>query len=92
MHHHPFQSHLSLIILNNLSDINYNYFNNNEYTDGLSLYKIKKRKEKLRREEEKNYQKLLKNLYSNNEKEKIKEILLKNNRTKKVSKTQGIND
>jgi len=52
---------LSLIILNNLSDINYNYFNNNEYTDGLSLYKIKKRKEKLRREEEKNYQKLLKN-------------------------------
>ena len=61
MHHHPFQSHLSLIILNNLSDINYNYFNNNEYTDGLSLYKIKKRKEKLRREEEKNYQKLLKN-------------------------------
>ena len=78
--------------LNNLSDTNYNYFNNNEYTDGLSLYKTKKKKEKLRREEEKNYQKFLKNMYSYNDKEKIKEILLRNNRTNKVSKTQGIND
>ena len=78
--------------LNNLSDNNYNYFNKNEFADGLSLYKMKKKKEKLRREEEKNYKKLLKNLYSNNEKEEIKEIILRNNKAKKVSKTQRISE